>query len=95
MNRCSEDLECLDLEDEQPLATLSSVQNDKMTLFFTELLDHDRDDVIADHDFDHFFDVSYQLHFNKICYEYLKHDKLYTIGELVGQRGALRAEPMP
>ncbi|XP_026332158.1 uncharacterized protein LOC113239387 [Hyposmocoma kahamanoa] len=56
VNRCSEDLECLDLEDEQPLATLSSVQNDKMTLFFTELLDHDRDDVIADHDFDHFFD---------------------------------------
>lgn len=59
VNRCSEDLECLDLEDEQPLATLSSVQTDKMTLFFTELLDHDRDDVIADHDFDHFFDVSF------------------------------------
>ncbi|KOB77064.1 Uncharacterized protein OBRU01_04591 [Operophtera brumata] len=45
VNRCSEDLECLDLEDEQPLATLSLVQTDKMTLFFTQLLDHDRDDA--------------------------------------------------
>ncbi|XP_012550362.2 uncharacterized protein LOC105842367 [Bombyx mori] len=56
VNRCSEDLECLDLEDEQPLATLSNVQTDKMTLFFTELLDHDRDDVICDQDFDQFFE---------------------------------------
>ncbi|VVD03701.1 unnamed protein product, partial [Leptidea sinapis] len=46
VNRCSEDLECLDLDEEQPLAQLSSVQTEKMTLFFTELLDHDRDDVI-------------------------------------------------
>lgn len=61
MNRCSEDLECLDLVDEQPLATLSAVQTDKMTLFFTELLDHDRDNVIADHDFDLFFDVSFSF----------------------------------
>lgn len=58
MNRCSEDLECLDLEDEHPLATLSTVQTDKLTLFFTELLDHDRDDVICDQDFDNFFEVS-------------------------------------
>ncbi|XP_050355170.1 uncharacterized protein LOC126776579 [Nymphalis io] len=56
VNRCSEDLECLDLEEEQPLAQLSSVQSDKMTLFFTELLDHDRDDVICDQDFDNFFE---------------------------------------
>ncbi|CAH0731833.1 unnamed protein product, partial [Brenthis ino] len=56
VNRCSEDLECLDLEEEQPLAQLSSVQADKMTLFFTELLDHDRDDVICDQDFDNFFE---------------------------------------
>ncbi|XP_045454580.1 uncharacterized protein LOC123663989 [Melitaea cinxia] len=56
VNRCSEDLECLDLEEEQPLAQLSSVQTDKMTLFFTELLDHDRDDVICDQDFDNFFE---------------------------------------
>ncbi|XP_060805898.1 uncharacterized protein LOC106131682 [Amyelois transitella] len=56
VNRCSEDLECLDLEDEQPLAQLSSVQTDKLTLFFTELLDHDRDDVIGDQDFDSFFE---------------------------------------
>ncbi|PZC76940.1 hypothetical protein B5X24_HaOG203984 [Helicoverpa armigera] len=56
VNRCSEDLECLDLEDEQPLAQLSSMQTDKMTLFFTELLDHDRDDVIIDTDFDQFFE---------------------------------------
>ncbi|CAK1593953.1 unnamed protein product [Parnassius mnemosyne] len=56
VNRCSEDLGCLDLEDEQPLAQLSSVQTDKMTLFFTELLDHDRDDVICDQDFDNFFE---------------------------------------
>lgn len=54
VNRFSEDLECLDLEDDQPLATLNSVQADKLTLFFTELLDHDRDDVICDQDFDHF-----------------------------------------
>lgn len=58
VNRCSEDLECLDLEEEQPLAQLSSVQTDKMTLFFTELLDHDRDDVICDQDFDNFFEVN-------------------------------------
>lgn len=57
VNRFSEDLECLDLEDEQPLATLSQVQTDKMTLFFTELLDHDRDDVICDQDFDTFCEV--------------------------------------
>ncbi|KAJ8709219.1 hypothetical protein PYW07_009045 [Mythimna separata] len=56
VNRCSEDLECLDLEDDQPLAQLSSMQTDKMTLFFTELLDHDRDDVIIDTDFDQFFE---------------------------------------
>ncbi|XP_045517930.1 uncharacterized protein LOC123710209 [Pieris brassicae] len=56
VNRCSEDLECLDLEEEQPLAQLSAVQNEKMTLFFTELLDHDRDDVICDQDFDTFFE---------------------------------------
>ncbi|XP_052754032.1 uncharacterized protein LOC113520243 [Galleria mellonella] len=56
VNRCSEDLECLDLEEEQPLAQLCSVQADKMTLFFTELLDHDRDDVICDQDFDQFFE---------------------------------------
>ncbi|XP_045504251.1 uncharacterized protein LOC123700922 [Colias croceus] len=56
VNRCSEDLECLDLEEEQPLAQLSPVQTDKMTLFFTELLDHDRDDVICDQDFDNFFE---------------------------------------
>ncbi|KAI8437552.1 hypothetical protein MSG28_011850 [Choristoneura fumiferana] len=29
---------------------------EKMTLFFTELLDHDRDDVICDQDFDPFFE---------------------------------------
>lgn len=57
VNRCSEDLECLDLEDEQPLAQLSAVQAEKMTLFFTVLLDHDRDDVICDQDFDNFFEV--------------------------------------
>ncbi|XP_052744293.1 uncharacterized protein LOC112047375 [Bicyclus anynana] len=56
VNRCSQDLECLDLEEEQPLAQLSSIQTDKMTLFFTELLDHDRDDVICDQDFDNFFE---------------------------------------
>ncbi|XP_068619686.1 uncharacterized protein [Battus philenor] len=56
VNRCSEDLECLELEDEQPLAQLSSVQTDKLSLFFTELLDHDRDDVICDQDFDNFFE---------------------------------------
>ncbi|CAK1545550.1 unnamed protein product [Leptosia nina] len=56
VNRCSEDLECLDLEEEQPLAHLSAVQNEKLTLFFTELLDHDRDDVICDQDFDCFFE---------------------------------------
>lgn len=56
VNRCSEDLECLDLEEEQPLAELSSMQTDKLTLFFTELLDHDRDDVICDQDFDQFFE---------------------------------------
>ncbi|XP_072933339.1 uncharacterized protein [Epargyreus clarus] len=56
VNRCSEDLECLDLEEEQPLAQLSSVQSDKMTLFFTEMLDHDRDDVICDQNFDGFFE---------------------------------------
>ncbi|XP_041982914.1 uncharacterized protein LOC121735971 [Aricia agestis] len=56
VNRCSEDLECLDLEEDQPLAQLSGVQTDKMALFFTELLDHDRDDVIDDGDFDHFFE---------------------------------------
>ncbi|XP_050680326.1 uncharacterized protein LOC126976153 [Leptidea sinapis] len=56
VNRCSEDLECLDLDEEQPLAQLSSVQTEKMTLFFTELLDHDRDDVISDQDFDNFFE---------------------------------------
>lgn len=58
VNRFSEDLECLDLEDDQPLAHLSAVQTDKLTLFFTELLDHDRDDVICDQDFDNFCDVS-------------------------------------
>lgn len=78
MNRCSEDLECLDLEDEQPLATLSSVQKDKLTLFFTELLDHDRDDVIADHDFDHFFDVSFQFKINKISNDHVTLDKTDT-----------------
>lgn len=62
VNRCSEDLECLDLEDEQPLAQLSSMQTDKMTLFFTELLDHDRDDVIIDTDFDQFFEVGRYQH---------------------------------
>lgn len=63
VNRCSEDLECLDLEEEQPLAELSSMQTDKLTLFFTELLDHDRDDVICDQDFDQFFEVGrYQLY---------------------------------
>lgn len=56
VNRCSGDLECLDLEDEQPLHQLSTVQADKMTLFFTELLDHDRDDVISDDDFNQFFE---------------------------------------
>ncbi|XP_063381567.1 uncharacterized protein LOC134668046 [Cydia fagiglandana] len=56
VNRFSEDLGCLELEDEQPLAQLSSVQTDKLTLFFTELLDHDRDDVICDQDFDPFFE---------------------------------------
>ncbi|KAJ2954756.1 hypothetical protein O0L34_g3059 [Tuta absoluta] len=56
VNRCSEDLECLDLEDDQPLATLSSIQTDKFTLFFNELLDHDRDEIICDTDFDHFFE---------------------------------------
>ena len=63
VNRCSEDLECLNLEEEQPLAQLSSIQTDKMTLFFTELLDHDRDDVICDQDFDNFFEVYFVLHF--------------------------------
>jgi hypothetical protein len=58
VNRCSEDLECLDLEEEQPLAQLSTVQTDKLTLFFTELLDHDRDDVICEEDFDQFFEVN-------------------------------------
>ncbi|CAG9112866.1 unnamed protein product [Plutella xylostella] len=54
VNRFSEDLECLELEEEQPLATLAGVQADKMTLFFEELLDHDRDEVICDQDFDNF-----------------------------------------
>ncbi|GBP60697.1 hypothetical protein EVAR_55767_1 [Eumeta japonica] len=56
VNRFSEDLGCLDLEEEQPLAQLSNVQSDKLTLFFTEVLDMDRDDVICDQDFDHFFE---------------------------------------
>ncbi|KPJ03509.1 PREDICTED: uncharacterized protein LOC106116866 [Papilio xuthus] len=56
VNRCSDSLECLDLDEEQPLAQLGAVQSDKLTLFFTELLDHDRDDVICDQDFDNFFE---------------------------------------
>lgn len=44
--------------DEEEQTILSPLQADKMTLFFTELLDMDRDDLIGEQDFQHFCDVS-------------------------------------
>ena len=44
-------------EEELP-PTLSPLQTEKMTLFFTELLDMDRDDLVSEQDFQHFVDVS-------------------------------------
>ncbi|XP_077292830.1 uncharacterized protein LOC143915882 [Arctopsyche grandis] len=40
--------------DEEEQAALSPLQTEKMTLFFTELLDMDRDDLISEQDFQHF-----------------------------------------
>lgn len=38
--------------------SLTAVQRDKFSHFFTYLLDHDRDDIISDQDFEAFIEVS-------------------------------------
>lgn len=43
--------------DQDPPQTLSAIQVEKLTLFFTELLDTDRDDLIGEQDFRNFCEV--------------------------------------
>lgn len=45
-------------DEEPPEGLLNQLQCDKMTLFFTELLDTDRDDLVTEQDFEHFCEVN-------------------------------------
>lgn len=59
VDRFSVDDASMDNErEEQTTISLTSVQRDKFSHFFTYLLDHDRDDIISDQDFEIFIEVS-------------------------------------
>lgn len=59
VDRFSVDDASMDQEHEDHLTlSLTPVQRDKFSHFFTYLLDHDRDDIISDQDFEAFIEVS-------------------------------------
>lgn len=45
-------------EHSQMMITLTTVQRDKFSHFFTYLLDHDRDDIVGNQDFEALSEVS-------------------------------------